>query len=569
MSLQAAQAAITQAQTLTANGKIGEARRTLINALNATQSADARAQVTVALAAFHRSQGNFLDAAIAYGETSKIAGPMPELILSEARCWTSGAKPLKAIERLKDMPDEAMGSYDYLSILADAQRRANHWEDAVPTARAALKVKPSSRNMKIILASALGRLNQWEEADQLFDELGPDSPLCIEMKSAALIECGRTEEAASLLRLAVADQPTHARLHKGLAMLLWMQGDKTNFAETLLQAADDHPEDMDLTLSAADMLRRADRHVDALARLEAASTRLPSPAMESAVAILLAPAGRAEEGAELAEKSVQGAPETDWIRRNAACALLAAGQFEAAARHTAWGLQRDPTDQEWISLDVVARRGLGDETYRYLYDYDRFVQPFDLDPPEGYDTIESFLEALATRLRELHVFKNHPLDQSLRGGSQLVLNPDVPQDPLIELFFKALDKPIRGYMAHIGNDPSHPYTARNTGEYDLQGAWSVRLTQGGSHVNHIHSEGWISSAFYVSVPDDVTPDAATDDGWITFGEPRFPVPGISYEKKVCPKVGRLVLFPSYMWHGVRPFHQGEERMTIAFDIIPA
>ena len=568
MSLQAAKTAITQAQTLTADGKIGEARRTLTNALAAAKSNDARAQVMVALAAFHRSQGSFLDAAIAYGETSKIVGPMPELILSEARCWTSGTKPLKALERLKDMPAAARGRYDYLSTLADAQRRANHWEDAVPTARAGLKAKPASRNMKIILASALGRLNQWEEADRLFAELGTDTPLCIEMKSAALIESGRTDDAAALLRKAVADMPNRAELHKGLAMLLWMQGDKAHFADSLLQAADDNPDNMELALSAADMLRRADRHDEALTRLEAARTRFPGPAMDSAVAILLAPAGRAEDGAILAEKSVQDAPETDWIRRNAACALLAAGKFEAATQHTAWGLQRDPSDQEWMALDVVARRGLGDETYRNLYDYDRFVQPFDLDPPEGFDTIEGFLEALAVRLRELHVFTNHPLDQSLRGGSQLVLNPDVPQDPLIELFFKALDKPIRAYMAHIGNDPSHPYTARNNGEYELQGAWSVRLTQGGSHVNHIHSEGWISSAFYVSVPGDVTPDAENDDGWITFGEPRFPVPGISYEKKVCPKVGRLVLFPSYMWHGVRPFRQGEERMTIAFDIIP-
>lgn len=30
---------------------------------------------------------------------------------------------------------------------------------------------------------------------------------------------------------------------------------------------------------------------------------------------------------------------------------------------------------------------------------------------------------------------------------------------------------------------------------------------------------------------------------------------------------RLVLFPSYMFHGTRPFGKGE-RLTVAFDVIP-
>ena len=32
--------------------------------------------------------------------------------------------------------------------------------------------------------------------------------------------------------------------------------------------------------------------------------------------------------------------------------------------------------------------------------------------------------------------------------------------------------------------------------------------------------------------------------------------------------GRLVLFPSYMWHGTVPFHDAASRTTIAFDAVP-
>jgi len=39
-------------------------------------------------------------------------------------------------------------------------------------------------------------------------------------------------------------------------------------------------------------------------------------------------------------------------------------------------------------------------------------------------------------------------------------------------------------------------------------------------------------------------------------------------RSVRPRVGTLVLFPSYLWHGTIPFHSQHARTTIAFDAIP-
>jgi hypothetical protein len=39
-------------------------------------------------------------------------------------------------------------------------------------------------------------------------------------------------------------------------------------------------------------------------------------------------------------------------------------------------------------------------------------------------------------------------------------------------------------------------------------------------------------------------------------------------RAVQPVPGRLVLFPSYMWHGTIPFHATTARTTIAFDAVP-
>ncbi len=56
-------------------------------------------------------------------------------------------------------------------------------------------------------------------------------------------------------------------------------------------------------------------------------------------------------------------------------------------------------------------------------------------------------------------------------------------------------------------------------------------------------------------------------GWLVIGEPPECLnTGLAPLQMIEPKVGRLVLFPSFMWHGTRPFPRGE-RMTLAFDTL--
>jgi hypothetical protein len=58
-------------------------------------------------------------------------------------------------------------------------------------------------------------------------------------------------------------------------------------------------------------------------------------------------------------------------------------------------------------------------------------------------------------------------------------------------------------------------------------------------------------------------------GGLKFGESRF---GLGERDRplriVKPAVGKLVLFPSYYWHGTVPFESQDARLAIAFDVIP-
>jgi Putative 2OG-Fe(II) oxygenase len=248
------------------------------------------------------------------------------------------------------------------------------------------------------------------------------------------------------------------------------------------------------------------------------------------------------------------------------CALLRLERSDEALRELAPLRRAQPFNGDWIAYEEMALRQMGDPRSREICDYDLMVQPFDLGAPNGYANMAEFNAALSESLQRLHVLETHPLDQSLRHGSQTTRSLLAVDDPVIKLYLQALEAPIRAYIATM-QKPHHPWSGRKTEHFKFSGCWSVKLKPNGYHVNHLHPAGWISSAYYVSLPE-VTKAGENQEGWIKFGEPRWPTPKCGIEKVVQPKEGRLVLFPSYMWHGTIPFSQGE-RLTAPFDVVPA
>ena len=197
---------------------------------------------------------------------------------------------------------------------------------------------------------------------------------------------------------------------------------------------------------------------------------------------------------------------------------------------------------------------------------DLMVRSWTIDTPPGWPSLEAFLGDLAVSLQRRHVLRAHPIGQSLRQGVQTQQRLDRSEDPVIQAFFQAIDGPIRRHIQAIGTG-ADPLRIRNTGDYRVEGSWSVRLRPDGYHADHLHAKGWLSSACYIALPQAVE---RGHEGWLKFGQPGVPTrPDLPPETFVKPEPGKLVLFPSYMWHGTVPFSGDEPRLTIAFDLLPA
>jgi hypothetical protein len=88
----------------------------------------------------------------------------------------------------------------------------------------------------------------------------------------------------------------------------------------------------------------------------------------------------------------------------------------------------------------------------------------------------------------------------------------------------------------------------------------------GYHSNHIHPLGWLSSAFYVTLPDDLQ-NERTKAGWFYVGVPNIKLqPELTPTRYIKPEIGKLILFPSFLWHGTVPFKEGSYRLTVAYDV---
>ena len=270
---------------------------------------------------------------------------------------------------------------------------------------------------------------------------------------------------------------------------------------------------------------------------------------------------------KLAQKANAKNPEHEGAAICLARILLRSGDFKMARNLISHWRVNCPSSQFWIAYEAIVARKLNPEHYSELCDYENMIQVYELEIPQGYKNIEEFNADLAVALTKLHCFAEAPLDQSLRAGTQSIRSLEFEKNPVIQQYIRALDKPIRAYIRHLRQFENIALGGRISLDYVIQGCWSVRLKKGGRHVNHVHPEGWISSAYYVQTPTEGTDGK---DGWIKFGEPPFPIEGIDkVERWIKPEAGKLVLFPSYFWHGVSPVKSDGIRITAPFDVVPS
>ena len=250
-------------------------------------------------------------------------------------------------------------------------------------------------------------------------------------------------------------------------------------------------------------------------------------------------------------------------------ALLRDGDAAAARQVLDEALAMGPQDQMTLGLLTLAARAQDDRAWLGRMVVDDWAQEITPPLPPGFADMASFNAALAEELVALHTRKAAPMDQSLNRGTQTPgSNLFAHKTRLLSLLEDSLREAIAGYIAALPEDVGHPFLGRKRDGFDFSGSWSCRLGSSGYHTNHIHPKGWISSAYYVDLPPDVAAGLG-NQGALKFGQSPFSLGADDQPSRlVTPAVGKLVLFPSYFWHGTVRFTASRPRLTVAFDVVP-
>jgi tetratricopeptide (TPR) repeat protein len=442
------------------------------------------------------------------------------------------------------------------------ERSVDDHERALRSLTEAVRIDPADVSIahghaRVAMEAGLDAQAFYERALALAPQNGP----LIVGLAAARAAAGNGERGAAELGAVLERSPMWLYGHEQLAQVLATLGRADEATASLERAIDRFPKAVPLweTLLNVQLRRGAYASLKPIVdRAEAAGIDSPELAIYKGI-----------HAAEFDQETLPAALFADapkvvdvalgrWRIRH----LLRVGAVDAALPIIEGELKREQNAELWAYASTAWRLA-GDPRSDWLEGDSRLVSVTDITgllPP---------LDTIATTLRSLHVAKGEYLDQSVRGGTQT----DGPLfsriDPVIRGLRQAIVAAVERHIAQLPPaDPSHP-TLRHRRDRRIRfaGSWSVRLRSNGRHSNHLHPLGWISSALYIALPSAV-PGEAMDAGWLTLGEPDELL-GIDLPpwRKIEPKVGQLVLFPSTMWHGTLPFAAGE-RMTVAFDVAP-
>lgn len=442
-------------------------------------------------------------------------------------------------------------------LLGLAWRDEQDMQKAAEAFETAAKLAP--QDMRIQLGKAQVAFETGRPSAHLFKAVravAPDDGELALSAAAALVHDGKATAGEKLIVEMLARDPAWLRGLDTLATMRWTAGDLIAFDRSFADSAKARPQDLSLRLG----WFRAVSQVAAWEKAEAIigdsrqvfGDRIELNAVEAHVATEMGDDDRAEALFGKAAALDDSGTKISHVRH-----CLRTGGIDQAEAICLSLIRTAAAPSVWPYLSIIWRLK-SDPRAGWLDDETPYIGQYDL--PVSTDA----LEALAACLRRLHLTTHHPPEQSLRGGTQTQGNLFLRLEPELLSIKKLILEAVQDYVAGLpAFVEGHPLLGTPRGGLHFEGAWSVRLSGQGFHIDHTHPLGWISSAFYVALPENMGADQA---GWLQLGAPP---PDLRLDlapyRMIEPKPGRLVLFPSTMWHGTLPFDEGE-RLTIAFDI---
>jgi tetratricopeptide (TPR) repeat protein len=478
-----------------------------------------------------------------------------------------------ALQALTNATTLAPDNSDAWCGLGIAQRNMDEKNAAQTSFERALRLSPKNAKARFNLSTVLRDRDEPQQALAEIDmtmKSGLNTAEAYGARGHILGDLGDFESAVASYEQALKLKPDYAEVHDALARLLPQLGAQDRMLDSYKQALAANPGSKTLWQAALGSAREL-KQFEQLLEWSLEATRLFGNSLDLDIArcVALTKLGALDDARRGLLALTAQHPDNTTVHNVLTHVLLSLDAPDEAERHAMRATELTPVDQSgWAYLTLIWRL-LENPREHWLADYENLVMPIDIEKPPGFSDMAAYLLELSNFLTGLHQTRMAPAEQSLRGGTQTRGTLFDKMAPILKSLTEQIKIQVADRLKKLPDDPVHPFLRRKpaNGSVQFTGSWSVQLQSAGFHINHMHPMGWISSAFYASLPPEVA--GSTSAGALAFGVPDSSL-GITLPARriVAPQPGRLVIFPSYFWHGTIPFASSAPRLTVAFDAVP-
>ena len=468
-------------------------------------------------------------------------------------------------------------------------------DEAEASYRQAIALKADFAEAHNNLGNTLKDLGRLEEAVTCFKQavvLQADFSEPHNNLGNTLKDLGRLDEAEKNYRQAILLQPDYAETHNNLGNILKELGRLEEAVACYMQAIELKPDFSQANNSLGSTFQELGKSQEAEASYrQAIALNSEYAEAHNNLGNTLKESGRLEEAETSYRKAITFKSDFTEARYNLGILLFESRQYSAAAdqfelsdihQSKRYAIKcsylQDEESVFYEKFDLLVSQGetnavIGSLGFCAEFKYGikklnsfcneplKYVEKTDLN--EHYDFENIFIKTARDVLIDdslSHKVQGH-LTNGVQTSGNIFSQGKVPETEIESIIHAEIEKyRIRFKESEEGFIKNWPTS------YYISG-WLVCMQSGGKLASHMHDDGWITGSIYINVP----PKSKNDSGNLVLClSDQEPVAGVkkSQESIIDVVTGSLCFFPSSLHHYTVPFEEEENRIVLAFDVIP-
>jgi Tfp pilus assembly protein PilF len=437
-----------------------------------------------------------------------------------------------------------------------------------------------------------GELPKAESIYKQILQVAPDQPVALHLLGVIAHQVGKNDIAINLITKALTFKPDYAEAHNNLASVLKEIGQLDEAVASYNKALTIKPDYAEAHSNLGVALNEQGKLSEAVTRCNKAIAIKPEYAeAHSNLGLALQELGQFNGALASFNRALAINPDFSEARFSLGVLLYVTKQYKNASEQfklTNFGASKsfllkclyelDEQSPFYDQLDDLINQGefnsvIGslcsrseirygiNRTNPFCNDPLKYVSQIDLTEQCDFNNI--FVKTAKNILNDDTIsYKSQSL---LANGDQTAGNLLLLKIDFIEEIKRILDSEIEKYRLYF-KDSEEGFLRHWPKEYNLHG-WLISMKSGGELHPHMHEEGWISGSVYINVPSKVKADCGNlivcidDEKYATSVK-------TNSRKSIDVVTGSLCLFPASLLHYTIPFESEEERIVLAFDVIP-